>query len=100
MNISTKDFISAGIGLLTGLGAAITFMWMNFVTVEASEQRWQAHNQAIVCQTVADLEAEKRELEARLQFDPNLTQQQREFLKQQIAELKEQIKQKDPQGLC
>jgi len=95
-----KNVISFLVGLASSFAAATLFLFTNFETVDAANQKWADHNQAIICETVNDLAAEKRALETRLKFDDDLTPDQRRFVEEQLKDIKKEIEKKDPQGKC
>ena len=86
--------------LVGAFAAALLWLYTNFETVSASDQRWDAHNQAIACKTVADLRAQAREIETRLQFDTSLTTEGRTFLQNQLRQIQAEIDRIDPNRMC
>lgn len=88
---------------VTVLAAAVlaTSAWIGTLHTDAeASELWEQHQRAEVCRTVAQLKAELRELETRLQFDVNLTAKQHEWLKQQAKDIREEIRRYDPHGTC
>lgn len=75
-------------------------MFTMFETKAGSGQKWAEHNQAIVCRQVYELQKDVRGLTERLQFDNRLTQEQRNWIHQQIANLQAEIQRLDPNGVC
>ena len=80
-----------------GIVGFVTFI-DRFETVAASEQKWASHNRALACKTVADLRAEIRALETKIEFTND--QQKREFLQRQIAQIRSEIARIEPEGGC
>lgn len=81
----------------SGLVGFVSFI-DRFETVVASEQKWAEHNRALACKTVADLRAEIRSLETRIEFTND--QQKRDFLLRQIQQIRDEIARIDPKGEC
>lgn len=80
--------------------AVVTFLFTTFETAAGAESWRTQHQQAITCRTVADLRAQIRGLMERLQFDMSLTPSQREWLKQEIHNIQNEIARLDPYGRC
>ena len=82
------------------LGGAVVWMFSTFETAGASEQKWQAHNQAITCRTVYELQSQIRAYLERLRFDGALSPNDRLWIEQEIVNLQADIKRLDPNGIC
>lgn len=82
------------------VGAAIMWMLLTFETTASSEQKWKYHNQAIQCQTVYNLKAKIQQYMERLRFDPNLTAEDRDWIRQQIELIENEVRRIDPDGRC
>lgn len=82
------------------LAGVVMWLFSTFETASASNQKWQEHNKAINCRTVYEIEAEiERDLE-RLRFDPSLSQDDREWIKEKIKNKQAKIHRIDPKGTC
>jgi hypothetical protein len=82
------------------LSAAVVWMFATFETAAQAQQTWAQHNQAISCRTVYDLQKDIRGLTEQLKFDTSLTNERREWIKQQIANIQAEIRRIDPSGAC
>lgn len=87
-------------GIVPVLAAVVGWLFVTFETSSASEQKWAAHNQAIACRTVYEIEAEIQRSLEQLRFDPSLTEADREWIKEKIRNLQDKIKRIDPNGVC
>lgn len=92
--------LTAAAGLLVMASALLVWLPTPFHTDAEAAQLWQQHEQAITCRTVAELRVEVRALTERLRFDPGLTAEQREWLRQEIANIQAEIQRLDPNGRC
>lgn len=81
----------------SGLASLLVYI-DRFETVAASEQKWQAHNQALACNTVADLRAEIRALEVKIELTDDLKKQ--EVFLRQIEQIRKEIARIDANGVC
>jgi len=88
---------SAGI---TAAALVVGWMFATFETATAAEQKWSAHNQAIQCRTVYEIEAEIERYAYELRFGNQLTAADRDWINLQIERLREKIRRIDPQGKC
>lgn len=87
-------------GLITVAASAVVWLFTTFETSAQSVQRWEQHNQAITCRTVYQLQRDIRALTERLKFDASLTEDQRVWIQQQIANLWSEVRRLDPNGTC
>lgn len=83
------------VGLCVG---AVMWMLTTFETTSASEQKWAAHNQAIMCSTIYDLQKEIREYLEK--HKDAKTAADKEFYERQIGLLRAEIERIDPKGVC
>lgn len=88
---------SAGI---TVAALVVGWMFATFETAAGAEQKWSAHNQAIQCRTVYEIEAEIEKYAYQLRFGADLTQADKDWIKLQIERLREKVRRIDPQGKC
>lgn len=86
--------------VLTVIGAATGWMFATFETADAAEQKWAQHNQAIACSRVYEWQAEIRRYLEQLRRDVTLTAADREWISQEIEELRENVRRLDPDGRC
>lgn len=89
--------------LLTAIavGVTATAVYLTTFQTDAEAGEWRAgHLQAETCRTVQELKAEIREKEAQIRFDRALTDEDREWLREQIAAIREDIRRYDPDGKC
>jgi N-glycosylase/DNA lyase len=93
-------FVKVTTGITAAVAAAIMWMLSTFETTSASDQKWQYHNQAIQCQTVYNLKAKIQQYMERLRFDRNLTAADREWIRQQIELIENEVRRIDPEGRC
>lgn len=85
-----------------GIAVAAAFMGYlsTFHTDAEAADLWQQHEQAITCRSVTELRMQIRSLTERLQFDRSLTPEQRDWLRQEIANIQAEIARLDPGGRC
>jgi hypothetical protein len=88
------------VALIPTLWAGWVWLHTTFETAQASEQKWQAHNQALACRTVAELRAQIRALQAQAQFDKSLSPADQSFIQKQIEGIQNEIRRIDPKGVC
>lgn len=86
--------------VLTVGGAVAGWMFTTFETASAAEAKWAQHNQAIACSRVYEWQAEIRRYLEQLRRDPTLTDEDREWIKQEIEELRSNVQRLDPNGNC
>lgn len=82
------------------LAAAVIWMFATFETATGADQKWQQHEQAITCRTVYEMKAEIRAYLKELQSNPNLTPEDRDWIRTEIAALQADIQRLDPNGKC
>lgn len=94
------DFIKqwGALGLVCGSIVGFVSFIDRFETVTAAEQKWAAHNQALICKTVSDLRQEIRALEIEAKHAD--TADMRDFLLAQIQQIRDEIARIDPDGVC
>ena len=97
--MTPRDFISAGLGILTALGAAMWFTLTNFVTVDASQQQWKNHIQANQCSKVSDYRIKIERLKWDLD-NLELTEAQRSSKQRDLQLYLSEITRLDPTGMC
>lgn len=97
--MTARDWVTTGIGVVTGFCAAVAFVWMNFVTIEASEQKWQAHNQQIKCNKVSDYRVLVERLKWELDNLP-LSDNERNAKLRDLKVYQEEIDKLDPTREC
>jgi N-glycosylase/DNA lyase len=91
---------AAAVPIVGGIAGAMIWMLTVFETVDASEEKWAAHNKALVCRTVYDLEKDIQRYMERLRFDRTMTEADRQWLREQVAALEKKIKRLDSGGEC
>lgn len=85
------------VGAIVG---AVMWMFSVFETADASDLKWTNHNAAIACRTVYELEQEITKYLERLRFDKELTEADREWINEQIKQLRKKVDRIDPNGDC
>jgi hypothetical protein len=87
-------------GAVATIASAVIWLFATFETAAQSQQKWVQHNQAINCRTVYELQKDIRALTEQVKFDKTMTDERREWIKLQIANLQAEIRRIDPNGIC
>lgn len=77
----------------------MAYVFANFETVSAADLKWETHNQAIICVDVWEKQDKRAVLLEKLNRQ-DLTAEERESIKEQIAILNESIRRRDKDGKC
>jgi len=83
-----------------GTAVAVLVYLQTYHTDAEAAQLWEQHQQAEACRTVAQLKTEIRAKETQIQFDKTLTEEDRQWLREQIKAIQDDIVRFDPNGVC
>jgi len=97
--MTLRDLIAAGIGIVSALAAAVLYLHTNFLTVQASDQQWQAHIQSAQCAKVSDYRVKIERLKWDLD-NLELSATERASKERDLELYLREIEKLDPNGMC